>query len=73
MLLSLGDVIDVTELPQDLNRGHEPKGTRLEDLERNHILKVLKESGGQRGKAAEVLGIDPKTLYRKLQSYGVSE
>jgi len=73
MLLSHSDVIDVTELPQDLDRGRGPKGTRLEDLERNHILKVLKESGGQRGKAAEVLGIDPKTLYRKLQSYGVNE
>jgi DNA-binding NtrC family response regulator len=73
MLLSRGDVIDWTELPQDLNHGHEPKGTRLEDLERNHILKVLKEAGGQRGRAAEILGIDPKTLYRKLQGYGTKE
>ena len=73
MLLSHSDVIDWTELPQDLNQGYEPKGTRLEDLERNHILKVLKEAGGQRGKAAEILGIDPKTLYRKLQAYGVNE
>ena len=73
MLLSRGDVIDWTELPQDLNHGQEPKGTRLEDLERNHILKVLKEAGGQRGRAAEILGIDPKTLYRKLQGYGIKE
>jgi DNA-binding NtrC family response regulator len=26
--------------------------------------------GGQRGKAAEILGVDPKTLYRKLLGYG---
>jgi DNA-binding NtrC family response regulator len=49
------------------------KGARLEDLERSHILKVLKDAGGQRGRAAEILGIDPKTLYRKLQAYGVKE
>jgi DNA-binding NtrC family response regulator len=48
-------------------------GKRLEDVEREHILKVLKEAGGHKGKAAEILGVDPKTLYRKLLSYGVSE
>jgi DNA-binding NtrC family response regulator len=28
--------------------------------------------GGHRAKAAAVLGIDPKTLYRKIQQYGLS-
>jgi nitrate/nitrite-specific signal transduction histidine kinase len=37
------------------------------------LNKAMKEAGGQRGKAAEILGIDPKTLYRKLLSYGVKE
>jgi DNA-binding NtrC family response regulator len=46
---------------------------RLEDVEREHILQVLKDVGGQKGKAAETLGIDPKTLYRKLSAYGVTE
>jgi DNA-binding NtrC family response regulator len=31
----------------------------------------LKEAGGRRGKAAEILGVDPKTLYRKMLSYGL--
>ena len=72
-LLSLSDVIESEDLPSDLQAGRETSGRRLDDLERTHILKVLKESGGQRGKAAEILGIDPKTLYRKLQAYGVTE
>ena len=45
----------------------------LEFVEKNHILTVLEETGGQRGRAAEILEIDPKTLYRKLQSYGMKE
>lgn len=47
--------------------------SRLEDVEREHILRVLGEAGGHRGKAAELLGIAPKTLYNKLMSYGMNE
>jgi DNA-binding NtrC family response regulator len=42
-------------------------------MEQEHILKVLKAFGGQRNRAAEALGIDPKTLYRKLTGYGLKE
>ena len=41
----------------------------LERLEREYILAVLEEVGGHQGKAAEVLGIDRRTLYRKLKHY----
>ncbi len=71
LLLSRGDVIEPFDLPPDLGADRATVSMRLEDIEREHILRVLKESGGQRGKAAEVLGIDPKTLYRKLNGYGV--
>ena len=73
LLLTRKDTIEQSDLPTDLLLGHKTSGNRLEDLEREHILKVLKEAGGQKGKAAEILGIDPKTLYRKLLSYGVKE
>jgi len=72
-LLSTGDVIEPSHLPFDHGAGQLTGATRLEDVERGHILKVLKASGGQRNKAAEALGIDPKTLYRKLAGYGVKE
>jgi two-component system, NtrC family, response regulator AtoC len=41
----------------------------LEEVERRHILKVLKHVGGNRTQAAKVLGVDPKTLYNKLKAY----
>jgi len=43
----------------------------LEDLERRHIEKVLREVGGNRTRAAGVLGINRKTLYLKLKKYGI--
>jgi len=46
----------------------------LERLEREYILAVLDEVNGHQGRAAEVLGIDRRTLYRKLKQYrGESE
>ena len=46
-------------------------GGSLEDMERQHIIATLRSVGGHRAKAATVLGIDPKTLYRKIQGYGI--
>lgn len=69
MLLSKNDLIEPEDLPVDLTSDFRAPGKRLEDVEREHILKILKEAGGQRGKAAEILGVNPKTLYRKLLSY----
>ncbi len=45
----------------------------LEEIERKYILRVLEATGGHRTKAAEVLGLDRKTLYRKLERWGVGE
>jgi DNA-binding NtrC family response regulator len=41
----------------------------LEQLERQHILRVLEETGGNRERAAALLGISARTLYRKLREY----
>ena len=41
----------------------------LEAIERAYIAWVLKQEGGNKSRAAEVLGIDPSTLYRKLARY----
>jgi two-component system response regulator AtoC len=42
----------------------------LEEIERRHILRVLDAMHGNKSRAAQVLGLDRKTLYRRLERYG---
>jgi two-component system response regulator HydG len=46
-----------------------PQNPALDVIERAYILWVLQAEGGNKTRAAEVLGIDPSTLYRKLARY----
>ncbi len=73
LLLSPGDTIEPCDLPPDLINCGKESSMLLDDVEKQHILAILKQAGGHRGKAAELLGINPKTLYRKLLDYGVKE
>jgi DNA-binding NtrC family response regulator len=50
-----------------------PSNPTLEAIERAYILWVLQSEGGNKSRAAEVLGIDPSTLYRKLSRYGLED
>jgi DNA-binding NtrC family response regulator len=45
------------------------EGRTLEEIERRHILRILEETGGNHMRAAEILGINRRTLYRKLEKY----
>jgi DNA-binding NtrC family response regulator len=45
--------------------------TSLEDLERQHILRILELAEGQKARAAAILGINRTTLWKKLRQYGV--
>src|SRR5439155_26407005 len=45
----------------------------LEEVERRYILRVMEAAGGHRTRAAQVLGLDRKTLYRKLAQYARAE
>jgi len=45
-------------------------GMSLEQLEKLHIERVLAECAGQKGRAAEILGINRTTLWKKLRQYG---
>jgi two-component system response regulator HydG len=71
--------IDVDALPAKVtDRKSEPlvseraaTNPTLEAIEKAYILWVLQSEGGNKSRAADVLGIDPSTLYRKLSRFGV--
>ena len=79
--ISTDDVIDTTQIP--FPRTSPSSGTvgtaaaaatqaapmTLDELERKHILRVLKTSDGNRERAAAILGISSRTLYRKIREY----
>jgi transcriptional regulator with PAS, ATPase and Fis domain len=46
-------------------------GGSLDQMEKDHIIKVLKETGGNKKKAAEILGIERRTLYNKAKRLGI--
>ncbi len=43
----------------------------LRDVEKQQIIAALEQTGWHRGKAAEMLGISPSTLYRRLRDYNL--
>ncbi|MCK4300138.1 MAG: sigma-54-dependent Fis family transcriptional regulator [Planctomycetes bacterium] len=49
-----------------------PVGTDMSRVERDMIRKTLQHTGGNRKKAAKLLGIGERTLYRKIQAYGLN-
>jgi len=72
--LARGPRIDVEDLPLRLREAPGAAGPApqsLDEVEKAHILAVLRSVRGNRGQAAAILGIDRKTLYRKLLRYGV--
>jgi len=80
-ILSKGDAVDVDALPSRITNPESAPlvserphtNPTLELIERAYILWVLQAEGGNKARAAEVLGIDPSTLYRKLNRYGMTD
>ncbi|MBL8814355.1 MAG: sigma-54-dependent Fis family transcriptional regulator [Planctomycetaceae bacterium] len=81
--LSTGTVLTRDDLPEKIRRhsakqlilhGDDPTALMtLEEVERRYLLHVFEACHQNRTQAAEVLGLDRKTLYRKLKQYGVDE
>ncbi len=73
VLLGEGTELELTDVPEDL-RGPEPARTEsLADVERKHVLRVLDKVGGNKKRAAQILGIDRTTLYARLKAYGLTK
>ncbi len=79
VILTRGPVIEASALPervterkaQPLVAAATPVNPTLEAIERAYIMWILQAEGGNKTRAADILGIDPSTLYRKLSRYGV--
>ncbi len=50
-----------------------PSPTNLRDVEKQQIINALDQTGWHRGKTAEILGISPSTLYRRLREYDLAK
>jgi len=72
VILAKENLITVADLPQEnlsLVR-LVSTGKNLKEVERNHILNVLRDTGGNYSEAARILGISRMTLYNKAREYG---
>ena len=74
VVLSTGALLDVVDVPEQMQSTTAPlvdlsSSVTLGENEKAQILAVLKEVGGNRTRAAQVLGISRRTLYRKLDEY----
>ncbi len=80
VILSDHELIDVASLPARIVGAEQRVAAAqvrslasqtLDEIERSYLLQVLEETGWQKKRASEILGIDPSTIYRKLQRYGI--
>jgi two-component system response regulator HydG len=73
VVLTKGETIDVEDLPESVRRGERAQGavtfaigTPLEEVERRLIQETLRHTRGDKRRAAQLLGIATRTIYRKL-------
>lgn len=76
VILADGPLLGLELIPDDLKAaaGTDRKSTvePLRDMEKQQIIRALQETGGNKQKAAQMLGIDRSTLYKKLKRYGMN-
>jgi transcriptional regulator of acetoin/glycerol metabolism len=59
------------DLPPTSLKLDDARQAALEQVEREHILRVLKIVGGSRTRAADMLGVSRSTLWEKVKRYGI--
>jgi DNA-binding NtrC family response regulator len=81
ILLAKDDEVKIKDLPENILSGEavklieetRPETPSLETIEKSYIYWVLQRADWQKSKAAQILGIDSSTLYRKIEKYGLKE
>jgi two-component system response regulator HydG len=76
LIVARGPLITVADLPADLKRTGSTNaslelklGMSLDEVERELILRTIEYAGGNKSRAAEILGVSLKTLYNRLERY----
>lgn len=74
------DKLDVADIPPEIHQVRQLAGATapgdlgdvsLNELEKQAIIETLKKTGNNREKAAKILGIGERTLYRKIKEYNL--
>lgn len=72
-----GDILTMDDLPSSVTSPERDiveeavlDNVSLAEVERRYIIKILEKMGGHQIKTAQILGIDRRTLYRRLRQYG---
>lgn len=81
VVLSKSSVLDVDDFPEKLSSepvvtpatDEQAETPTLESIEKAYIYWVLNQTDWQKAKAAQILGIDNSTLYRKINKYNLSK
>ncbi len=79
VVMARGKLIELEDLPPAISRAEQeaelnlPVGITLQQAEKELIVNTIAHCGGNKTKAAEVLGIGRKTLHRKLQEYQIDQ
>ena len=60
-----------TSVKPEADQTQDTNFTLLEGVERNAIVQMLKETGGNKLETAKRLGIGRQTLYNKIKAYGI--
>ena len=79
-MISAKDIIKLSDLPANVIESAAPgeeirfqTGTSLPQIERESIIKTLKQVKGNKAKAAEILGISRRSLYNKIADYSIQD
>lgn len=84
VILASGDIVLPEDLPIEVRTYSPPSfnfseindeiddPNSLDEMKKKQIIRVLEQTGWHQGKASEILGISPSTLYRQLKSLGLT-